>query len=46
MGTQLLYGWGEALVLDPYTIPNTYSAVRLQEYGASAKEFRGGTNNT
>ncbi len=34
VGTQLLYGWGEALVLDPYTIPNTYSAVRLQEYGA------------
>src|SRR6185312_15809585 len=34
MGTQLDYGWGEALVANPYTLPNTWAVLGTHTYGA------------
>jgi hypothetical protein len=34
LGTQLSYGWGTALAVNPYVLPNTYSVVDTQTYGA------------
>jgi hypothetical protein len=33
-GTQLSMGWGQALAVNPYTLPNGYAAVDAQTFGA------------
>ena len=43
LGTQLSYGWGEALALNPYVLPNVYETVRLQQVGVM-DIFAGSTN--
>ncbi|MDB4998640.1 MAG: hypothetical protein JWM74_6072 [Myxococcaceae bacterium] len=32
IGTQLSYGWGQALAIDPYVIPNQYAAIDMRRY--------------
>ncbi len=32
IGTQLSYGWGEALAIDPYVVPNQYAAIDMRRY--------------
>jgi hypothetical protein len=32
IGTQLSYGWGQALAIDPYVIPNQFAAVDMRRY--------------
>ncbi|MEO6576823.1 MAG: hypothetical protein ABIP89_23450, partial [Polyangiaceae bacterium] len=34
IGTQLSYGWGQALAVNPYVLPNEYAIISTQEYGA------------
>ena len=34
IGTQLSYGWGQALAVNPYVLPNDYAIISTQEYGA------------
>ncbi len=34
IGTQLSYGWGQALAVNPYVLPNQYAIISTQEYGA------------
>ena len=43
VGTQVTYGWGDALALNPYVLPNAYSTVHLQQIGATVI-FAGSTN--
>jgi hypothetical protein len=33
VGTQLSLGWGQALAVDPYVVPNTFAAVDAHTYG-------------
>ena len=34
IGTQLHYGWGQALALNSYVLPSAYSIIDVQQYGA------------
>jgi hypothetical protein len=34
IGTQLSYGWGQTIAVNPYAIPNAYATVDTQTYGA------------
>ncbi|MFO0675207.1 MAG: hypothetical protein U0169_01645 [Polyangiaceae bacterium] len=34
IGTQLYYGWGEALVTNPYVVPNGNAIVGMNQFGA------------
>ena len=34
MGLKLDYGWGQALTVNPYQVPNTWAVVGTQTYGA------------
>ncbi len=36
IGLQLDYGWGQALVVNPYQVPNTWSVIGTQTYSAMA----------
>jgi hypothetical protein len=35
VGTQLSMGWGQTVVVNPYTVPNGYAAVDARNYGAT-----------
>jgi hypothetical protein len=32
IGTQLTYGWGQTLAIDPYLVPNEYAALDTRRY--------------
>jgi hypothetical protein len=34
LGTQLSYGWGQALTANPYTVPNEFAVVDTQSFSA------------
>ena len=34
IGTQLGYGWGEAIAINPYIVPNNWAVIDIQNYSA------------